>query len=186
MRVGGGDIIAATRDVEARYSVLHNLSMAVVAAGMIAVAVVHFATNSTNAPTLSLNDPRFVLFAMLAVALGYYVFLGIGRSRNRRPQVVIDADGMVLGFGRDRRFGWNDIEWVRLRRLGFRPQLEIGIAAPAFMAANLRLSLWSFDDGLRPIRGMPNAVLVRDNGLDVSARAMLDAVKAFRPNLVKS
>jgi hypothetical protein len=46
--------------------------------------------------------------------------------------------------------------------------------------------MWNFDDGLRPIRGLPSAVLVRDNGLDISASAMLDAVKAFRPNLVKS
>jgi hypothetical protein len=91
-----------------------------------------------------------------------------------------------LGFGRDRRIAWDDIEWVRLRRLALRPQLEVGIASPVFMAASLRLSMWNFDDGLRPIRGLPNAVLVRDNGLDTSASAMLDAVKAFRPNLVKS
>ena len=66
---------------------------------------------------------------------------------------------------------------MRLRRLALRPQLEIGLAAQAFIAANLRLSMWSFDDGLRPIRGMPAAVLVRDNGLDTTASAMLDAVK---------
>jgi hypothetical protein len=75
---------------------------------------------------------------------------------------------------------------VRLRRLALRPQLEIGLADQAFIAANLRLSMWNLDDGLRPIRGMPTAVLVRDNGLDTRASAMLDAVRAFRPNLVKS
>ena len=172
--------------LEARYSTVHNLSMAVVAALMIGAAVWHFATHPANAPTLSLNDPRFVLFAMLAVALGYYVFVGIDRSRNRQPQVVIDADGIVLGFGRNHRFGWRDIEWVRLRRLALRPQLQIGVASHAFVVANLRLSMWNFDDGLRPIRGMPSAVLVRDNGLDRSAAAMLDAVRTFRPNLVRS
>ena len=104
---------------------------------------------------------------------------------NRRPQIVIDRDGIALGFGRNRRFAWDDIEWVRLRRLALRPQLEIGVAPQAFIAANLRLSMWSFDDGLRPIRGLPTAVLVRDNGLDTRASAMLDAVRAFRPNLVK-
>jgi hypothetical protein len=172
--------------LEARYSAVHNLSMAVVAAGMIAAAIFHFATSSSNAPTLSLNDPRFVLFAMLAVALGYYVLLGVGRWRDREPQVVIDDAGIVLGFGRNRRFSWSDIEWVRLKRLAMRPQLQIGVASPAFVEANLRLSMWNFDDGLRPIRGMPSAVLVRDNGLDRTASAMLDAVKAFRPNLVRS
>ncbi|MBV8188121.1 MAG: hypothetical protein JOY64_03785 [Alphaproteobacteria bacterium] len=173
------------RTLEARYSAVHNLTMALVAAGMIAAAIWHFATSSANAPTLSLNDPRFVLFAMLAVALGYYVFLGFDRSRNRKPQVLIDAQGIALGFGRDRRFAWTDIEWVRLRRLALRPQLEIGVAAEAFAAANLRLSAWNFDDGLRPVRGMPSAVLVRDNGLDRSASAMLDAIRSFRPNLVR-
>jgi hypothetical protein len=53
------------------------------------------------------------------------------------------------------------------------------------VAANLRLSTWNLDDGLRPIRGVPASVLVRDNGLDVRAAAMLDAVRAFRPNLVR-
>ena len=175
----------AAKPVEARYGTLHNISMAVVSAGMIAVAILHFVNNPANAPTLSMNDPRFVLFTLLAVALAYYVFVGISRYANRRPQIVIDRDGIALAFGRDCRFAWADIEWARLRRLALRPQLEIGIAPQAFVAANLRLSMWSFDDGLRPIRGLPTAVLVRDNGLDTRSSAMLDAVRTFRPNLVK-
>ena len=43
--------------------------------------------------------------------------------------------------------------------------------------------MWSLDDGLRPICGVPAAVAVRDNGLDTHAAEMLDAVKSFRPNL---
>jgi hypothetical protein len=178
--------MAAVKAVEARYGSLHNISMAVVSLGMIVAAIAHFATNSANAPTLSLNDPRFVLFAMLALAMVYYVFVGVSRTLNRQPQVVIDRDGIALGFGRNRRFAWNEVGWVRLRRLALRPQLEIGLADQAFIAANLRLSMWNLDDGLRPIRGMPTAVLVRDNGLDIRASAMLDAVRTFRPNLVKS
>jgi hypothetical protein len=175
----------ANKPVEARYGSFHNISMAVVSAGMIGIAILHFVNNPTNAPSLSMNDPRFVLFTLLALAMAYYVFVGISRYLNRRPQIVIDRDGIALGFGRDRRFAWDDIEWARLRRLALRPQLEVGIAPQAFMAADLRLSMWSFDDGLRPIRGLPSAVLVRDNGLDIRASAMLDAVRAFRPNLVK-
>ena len=175
----------ANKPVEARYGSFHNISMAVVSAGMIGIAILHFVNNPTNAPSLSMNDPRFVLFTLLALAMAYYVFVGISRYLDRRPQIVIDRDGIALGFGRDRRFAWDDIEWARLRRLALRPQLEIGVAPQAFMAADLRLSMWSFDDGLRPIRGLPSAVLVRDNGLDMRASAMLDAVRAFRPNLVK-
>jgi hypothetical protein len=179
--------VAARHALEARYGTLHNAGMAVVSLLMIGTAIAHFASgNSANAPTLSLNDPRFVLFFVLAVAMAYYVYTGISRYLNRTPQIVIDHDGIALGFGRNTRFAWDDIQWVRLRRLSLRPQLQIGIDPRAFLAANLRLSLLNLDDSLRPIRGMPTALLVRDNGLDTKAVAMLDAVKAFRPNLVQS
>lgn len=177
---------SGVRPVEARFSMLHYISMAAVSAGMVIAGIAYFVRNPANAPTLSLNDPRFMLGAMLAAAMGYYVVVGISRYRNRTPQVVIDREGVYLGFGRNRRVAWQDIQWVRLRRLALRPQLEIGIATDAFIAADLRLSMWNLDDGLRPIRGMPTAVLVRDNGLDVRSAAMLDAARAFRPNLVKS
>jgi hypothetical protein len=176
----------AAAPLTARYSTLHNMSMAVVSAAMIVIAVVHFINNPANAPTLSLNDQRFVLFFMLALAVGYYIIVGVSRANNRDPQIVIDHDGIQLGFGRNSRFTWDQVIWVRLRRLALRPQLEIGLADQAFLSANLRLSMWSFDDSLRPVRGQPTTVLVRDNGLDTKASAMLDAVRTFRPNLVKS
>ena len=178
--------MAAQKPVEARYGMVHHIGMAAVSAAIITGAIVHFATNSSNAPTFSLNDPRFVLFTTLAAAMAYYTYLGISRFRNRAPQIVIDQDGIMLAFGRDRRLAWDDIRWVRLRRLAMRPQLQIGLTPEAFVAADLRLSQWGLDDSLRPIRGTPGAVLVRDNGLDVTASAMLDAVRTFRPNLVKS
>lgn len=176
----------AVRSVTARYGTLHNMSMAVVSVAMVVIAIVHFVNNPANAPTLSLNDQRFVVFFLVSVAVLYYVYLGVSRALNREPQVVIDHDGIELGFGRNRRLAWDDIRWVRLRRLALRPQLEIGVAEQAFVTANLGLSMWSFDDNLRPVRGQPTTVLVRDNGLDTNSSAMLDAVKAFRPNLVKS
>ncbi len=169
-----------------RYSRLHNLSMAVLAAGMIGISVLHFVTGSGQAPPLTTSDPRFVLYAVLVAAMGYYAWAGFTRSRNPEPQLVIDYDGIMVGFGRNRRFAWKDIVWVRLRRLGFRPQLQIGLVPEAFMQADLKLSMWNLDDGLRPIRGAPAAVAVRDNGLDARASGMLDAVRSFRPNLVKS
>jgi hypothetical protein len=172
--------------LKARYGRVHNISMAVVALGMVGAAILHFATNSSNAPTLSLNDPRSVLFVVLAIAMCFYGWLGITRFLNREPQVVIDRNGIALGFGRNRRFAWDDVQWARLRRLAFRPQLQIGFKPEVFVAADLRLSMWNLDDGLRPIRGVPAAVLVRDNGLDTSAPTMLDAVRAFRPNLVRA
>ncbi|WP_085935887.1 hypothetical protein [Enhydrobacter aerosaccus] len=178
--------MAAPESLQARYGKFHNLSMALVAVAMVAAAVLHFATHPANAPSPSLADPRTVLFAVLAVAMLYYAYIGISHALDREPQVVIDRNGIQLGFGRNRRLGWSDVQWVRLRRLALRPQLQIGLLPEAFVAADLRLSMWSLDDGLRPIRGVPAGVLVRDNGLDTSASAMLDAVRRFRPNLVKS
>jgi hypothetical protein len=172
--------------MEARYGRLHNISMAIVALAMLGIAIVHFATGSGAAPSITLDDPQFVLYALLVLAMAFYTWVGIARFSNREPQVVIDHDGIALGFGRNRRFTWNQIEWVRLRYLAFRPQLQIGLAPEAFVAADLRLSMFNLDDGLRPVRGVPAAVLVRDNGLDTRAATMLDAVKSFRPNLVKS
>ena len=46
----------AATPLAARYSTLHNMSMAVVSAAMIVIAIVHFMNNPANAPTLSLND----------------------------------------------------------------------------------------------------------------------------------
>lgn len=171
--------------MEVRYGRLHNISMAVVAAAVIGTLLLLTVQHSDRAPRLSLADPRFGLYLLLCVALAFYAWLGLSRSANRTPQVVIDRDGIVLGFGRNRRFTWDEIEWVRLQRLGIRPQIQIGFEPQAFVDANLRLSMWNLDDGLRPIRGAPSAVLVRDNGLDTRAAAMLDAVKSFRPNLIR-
>ena len=178
--------MAALKPVEARYGAVHNIGMAVVAIVMIVAAISHFVTNPANAPTLSLNDPRFVLFAVLSIAMAYYIYLGFSRFANRQPQIVIDRDGIVLGFGRNHRFAWDQIQWVRLRRLAMRPQLQIGLVPEVFVSTDLKLSQWHLDDSLRPVRGVPAAVLVRDNGLDMTSAAMLDAVRSFRPNLVKS
>lgn len=178
--------MAPPNPVEIRYSKTHNFSMALVAVAMVTIAIGHFLAHPENAPTLSLRDQRFVLFTALAIAMLAFSWIGVRRALNREPQVTIDRDGMMLGFGRNKQFRWNEIQWVRLRRLAFRPQLQVGLAPEAFVAADLRLSMMNLDDGLRPIRGVPAAVLVRDNGLDLRASAMLDAVKAFRPNLVRS
>jgi hypothetical protein len=171
--------------MEVRYGRPFNIGMAVVAAGIIGVVLLLIAQHPDRAPRLSLNDPRFDLYLLLGLALVFYGWLGLSRYANRAPQVVIDRTGITLGFGRNHHFAWDEIEWVRLRRLALRPQLQIGFDPQAFVAANLGLSMWGLDDALKPIRGVVAAVVVRDNGLDRRAAAMLDAVKSFRPNLIR-
>lgn len=174
------------KPIEARFSRTHNVVMAIVAAGMVAVALGYLVTLWGQITAAGLTDSRVLLYAALGFAMAYYTWLGYARFTNREPQVVIDREGILLGFGRNRRFAWQDIDWVRVRRLGFRPTLQVGIKPEAFITANLGMSMWSLDDSLRPVRGMPAAIAVRDNGLDTNAAAMLDAVKSIRPNLIRS
>ncbi len=178
--------MAPRAPVEARYSAFHNYSMAVVAAAMVVAAVVFLARRPDSIGSLSFGDPRFLLFLLLGISMAYYAIAGIRRALDRAPQVTVDRDGIALGFGRNRRFDWNEIQWVRLHRLSLRPQLQIGLMPETFVNADLRLSVWNLDDPLRPVRGVPAALSLRDNGLDTKASALLDAVRNFRPSLVKS
>lgn len=177
--------MADPRPLEARYSVFHNVSMTAVAFLMVASGA-FYVGGSQGAPAVSLNDPRFVLFIFLGIAMAYYGTIGLRRALDRTPQVIIDKDGIALGFGRNKRFTWDEIQWVRLHRIAIRPSLHIGLTTEAFLGANLSLTMWSLDDAMKSIRGMPTAFALRDNGLDTRAGALLDAVRRFRPDLVKS
>jgi hypothetical protein len=178
--------MATRQAVEARYGSLHNIGMAAGSIAMVSVAAYLVVTQPGAAERIDFSDPRFVLFVILGAAMVFYAGLGITRYLNRAPQVVIDRDGIFLGFGRNREFAWSEIDWVRLHRVAMRPQLRIGLKPETFVKSDLRLTTWHLDDALRPVRGMPAAVTVRDNGLDTRAVEMFAAVKAFRPNLVKN
>lgn len=115
------------KPLEVRYSRPHNISIAVLAVGMMAISILHFVTSAEQGASLSTSDPRFLLYAVLVVTMGYYAWTGYTRARDPEPQVVIDHDGIALGFGRNRRLAWKDIVWVRQRHLGFRLQLQIGV-----------------------------------------------------------
>jgi hypothetical protein len=178
--------MVARQAVEARYGSLHNIGMAIGSIAMVSVAAYLVITQPDAAARIDFSDPKFVLFGILGAAMVFYAGLGLTRYLNRAPQIVIDRDGIFLGFGRNRLLPWSEIDWVRLHRIAVRPQLRIGLTAEAFVKAELRLTTWHLDDALRPVRGMPAAVTVRDNGLDTRAAELFQAVKAFRPNLVKS
>ena len=128
-----------------------------------------------------------MLFAVLALAMVFYAWLGDQPlSSTAQPQVVIDRDGIALGFGRNRRFAWDEIEWVRLRRLALpaaaadRPRARRRSSRPT---SGCRCGTSTTACGRSAACRPPS--LVRDNGLDTRASAMLDAVRSFRPNLVR-
>lgn len=178
--------MAARQALEVRYGSLHNIGMAVGSIAMVTVAAYLIITQPDAAARIDFADPKFVLFVILGAAMVFYAGLGVTRYLNRKPQIVINRDGIFLGFGRDRLLSWSEIDWVRLHRVAVRPQLRVGLKPEAFMKSDLRLTTWHLDDSLRPVRGMPAAVTVRDNGLDTRAAEMFQAAKAFRPNLAKS
>jgi hypothetical protein len=177
--------MAATPPVEARYSQFHNFSMTAVSVLLLGFVGVYL-SNLPEKADATATDSRVVLYVVLGVAMIYYGVTGFRRGLDRTPQVVIDAQGIYLGFGRAKRFAWDEIQWVKLHRIAIRPQLHIGIVPEALLAANLGLSTWNLDDALKGIRGMPAAVALRDNGLDTRSASLLDAVRRFRPDLVRS
>jgi len=177
--------MAPRKPLEVRYSTFHAASMAVIAVGLIVSAIVNFISTPENLPRLSLNDPRFVLYVLMGVALLFYAGQGVRRYVVRTPQITIDADGITVGFGRDKRLAWNDIVWIRGARVSMRRELQIGLEPEAFLAADLKLSMWNLDDNVRQVRGAGPAFGVREAGLDMDVDAMVAAARAYRPNLVK-
>ena len=145
--------------MEVRYGRLHNISMAVVATGMIGTALLLMAQHPDRAPRLSFNDPRFDLYLLLGLALVFYAWLGhhpiyqpraAGGDRPRRHRRWASAatgDSPGMRSNGCACTGWRS---GRSCRSASTPQ--------AFVEANLRLSMWNLDDGLRPIRGVPAAV----------------------------
>jgi len=170
--------------LEARYGTLHNLSMTVVAIGIVGAAICILPATRQRADTVAersaLRDVR--------PAVDRHGLLWLARPctlLNRQAQVVIDHDGIALGFGRNRRFAWDEVQWVRLRRLGFRPQLQVGLLPAAFVAAISGSRCGTSTTGCAD----PRRTGCRDGArqwLDKTASAMLDAVRSFRPNLVRA
>ena len=61
--------------MEVRYGRLHNITMAVVATGMIGTALLNMVLQHPDRlPSLSVADARFALYLLLGLALAFYAF----------------------------------------------------------------------------------------------------------------
>ena len=93
-------------------------------------------------------------------------------------------DGILLGFGRNRRFAWSDITWVRLRRLALRPQLEaslIGLGESRLVAGGRRSAMRYAGEALRArVAPYPFRWQQRGRSRLLQARLELAAGKADR------
>jgi hypothetical protein len=168
---------AKPRRLEIRHSQTFHLTLAAVGAVLLVITGIYGTALLTGEARLQ-ERPSWLLL-LCAAAILYYVVRSVVRFRDRRPQVVIDRDGVRLGFGRDLLVPWDAIHWARVR--GLRPTLQIGVE-PEYLT-KARVSMWNLDDNLTTVPGGGAAIAVRGAGLDKSMRVALDAIQAWRPAL---
>jgi hypothetical protein len=168
---------AKPRRLEVRHSQMFNMTLAAVGitllviAGLFGIAVLMGEARVQQSQTW--------IMLLCAAAILYYVVRSVIRFRDRRPQVVIDRDGVHLGFGRNLLVPWDSIQWARVR--GTRTMLQIGVTPELFTQA--RVSLWNLDDSLTSVPGAGLAIGVRGAGLDTRMRAVLESIHAWKPSL---
>lgn len=169
---------AKPRRLEVRHSQTFNMTLAAMGLVLLVIAALYgFALLLGEAGAPRAHPPWIVLVCGLAIL--YYVVRSVLRFRDRRPQLVIDRDGIRLGFGRDLLVPWESIQWARVR--GIRPALQIGVAPEHFSKA--RVSMWNLDDNLASVPGAGAAIAVRAAGLDTPMKTVLEMVHAWKPSL---
>ena len=168
---------ARPRRLEVRHSQTFHMTLAALGTAMLVIAAIFGAAIAMGEAQIGQQSPW--VMALCAAAILYYVVRSILRFRDRRPQVVIDRDGIRLGFGRDLLVPWDVIQWARVR--GVRPTLQIGVDLEHFTKA--RVSLWKLDENLSSVHGAGAAIAVRAAGLDTRMKTALDAIHAWKPSL---
>ncbi|MCW5748596.1 MAG: hypothetical protein KIT36_20570 [Alphaproteobacteria bacterium] len=168
---------AKPRKLEVRHSQVFHMTLAAIGAVLLVISGMYgIATLMGEA---ALNDRPGWLLLLCGAAILYYVVRSVMRFRDRRPQLVVDRDGVHLGFGRDLLLPWESIHWARVR--GLRPTLQLGVDPELF--AKARVSMWNLDDNLTSVPGGGAALAVRASGLDTSMNTVLAAMHAWKPSL---
>jgi len=165
------------RRLEVRHSQTFHMTLAAIGMALLVITAIYAAAALMGEASIG-QRPSW-LIGLSAAAILYYVVRSVLRFRDRRPQVVIDRDGIHLGFGRDLLVPWDVIQWARVR--GIRPSLQIGVDLEHF--AKARVSMWNLDDNLSSVPGAGPAIAVRAAGLDTRMKPVLDAVHAWKPSL---
>jgi hypothetical protein len=168
---------AKARRLEVRHSQTFHMTLAAVGLVLLVIAGLYGAALLMGEARLQ-ERPSWLML-LCAAAILYYVARSILRFRDRSPQVVVDRDGVRLGFGRDLLVPWDSIQWARVR--GIRPTLQIGVEPEHF--ARARVTIWNLDDNLTAVPGAGAAIAVRAAGLDTSMKTVLEAMRAYKPAL---
>jgi hypothetical protein len=165
------------RRLEVRHSQTFNMTLAAIGMVMLAIAGLYGFAMLLGESRIPGQPPWLLL--LIVAGLLYYVVRSVLRFRDRRPQVVIDRDGIRLGFGRDLLVPWESVKWARVR--GIRPALQLGVEPEHFTKA--RVSMWNLDDNLASVPGAGAAIAVRAAGLDTPMKTVLEMIHAWKPSL---
>jgi hypothetical protein len=163
--------------LEVRYSQPFHLCLAVIGIGLVGGFGLYSLVLAPEPVRSELNPQNLTIAGICAAGLIYYAVRSIFMLLNRQPQVVVNRDGVWLGFGRGVQLGWHDIHWTRLK--GLRPVLQLGITPQLF--PGMRVSIWNLDDNLTAVQGAGSAVGIRGNGLDTTTREIHEAMLKWRP-----
>lgn len=170
--------MAKRERIEIRFSQTFHLTLAAIGLLLPVAAAIWLLVNY-EAMSGAGSGGRLLWLGLCAAGLLYYTGRAVVRLRERRPQIVIDAKGVWLGFGRDVLLPWAAIRLARPR--GVRRTLQIGITPELY--SRLHLSLWNLDDNLTAVPGGGASVGVRFNGLDRPMREVYEAIRTWKPDL---
>ncbi|HJS32980.1 MAG TPA: hypothetical protein VJ924_13375 [Alphaproteobacteria bacterium] len=103
--------------------------------------------------------------ALFAVVTLFFVWQAVEQMRDRRPQIAIGRDGLLLAAASSDFIPWRQIRRIeRGRRLFGGPRFEIELAPEA--AGRLKFGFRFMGDHVTRLPGNPNGVTVFTMGLD--------------------
>ncbi len=167
-----------TRDVlparfEARRSHYFSLIYLALAALLAAVAVSNLWTQLETREALA----PAALFAAITLI---FVWQAIEQMRDRRPQIAVGRDGLLLATASPEPIPWRQIWRLdRGRRLFGGPRFEMELAPEA--ATRLKFGFRFMGDHVTRLRGSPNGVIVFTMGLDRRLDDIDAAIRRYWP-----
>lgn len=145
-------------ELEARRSFYFSLIYVVLAAGLAAAAASNLWHQLETREALT---PA----ALFAVVTLFFVWQAVEQMRDRRPQIAVGRDGLLLAAASPLPIPWRHIWRIdRGRQLFGGPRFELELAPE--VATRLKFGFRFMGDNVTRLRGNPNGVTVFTMGLD--------------------
>ena len=165
--------LATPAEFEARRSLYFSLIYVVLAAALAAAAASNLWTQLDTREALAPAS----LFAVITL---FFVWQAFEQMRDRRPQISVGRDGLLLAAASPEPIPWRQIWRLdRGRRLFGGPRLEMELAPEA--ARRLKFGFRFMGDYVTRLRGSPNGVIVFTMGLDRRLDDIHAAIRRYWP-----